>query len=309
MKLNNMGFLDFIKRNITSINRNLQKIQVINSITEAKHLNNGVINLHRIDENNAGDFFCAPHHYFKALHGTQVDIYDYKSSNPQVVKDWSEKIINNALVIGGGGLLNRGSFEKQIKLFESLSGKGKKTVLWGVGHNSKDKSEFGKIASYNIDVNNFGLVGTRDFNMPGEFVPCVSCMHPIFDKTFEETQDIGIIYHKKTLKNKQLIKKLNEFPSTSNTKDIDEIVSFIGKSNQIVTDSYHAMYWSMLLGKKVVVVPNSSKFYDFKYQPIITSFENFETDLKKSTAYSGILNEFRDINLKFADKVFDYLNL
>ena len=89
----------------------------------------------------------------------------------------------------------------------------------------------------------------------------------------------------------------------------DEIVSFIGKSSQIVTDSYHAMYWSMLLGKKVAVIPNSSKFYDFKYQPVITSFDSFESDLKKSTAYSGVLNEFRDINLKFADKVFDYLNL
>ena len=134
-----MGFVDFLKRNITSINRNLQKSEVINSILDSEQFNNGVINLHRIDKNNAGDFFCAPHHYFKELKHTQVDIYDYKTSDPLIVKKWRDKIINNALVIGGGGLLNRGSFEKQIKLFEALSKKDKKTNDWArVIMNQKD---------------------------------------------------------------------------------------------------------------------------------------------------------------------------
>ena len=77
----------------------------------------------------------------------------------------------------------------------------------------------------------------------------------------------------------------------------------------IVTDSYHAMYWSMLLGKKVVVVPNSSKFFDFKYHPVYSSFQDFESQLYKTQSYSGVLAECREVNLKFADKVFDYLNI
>ena len=86
------------------------------------------------------------------------------------------------------------------------------------------------------------------------------------------------------------------------------MISFIGKSNTIVTDSYHAMYWSILLGKKVVAIPNSSKFFDFKYQPIISSFKEFEKDLHKAKSYSGVLEECREVNIKFADKVFNYLN-
>jgi hypothetical protein len=69
------------------------------------------------------------------------------------------------------------------------------------------------------------------------------------------------------------------------------------------------MYWSFLLGKKVIAIPTTSKFFDFKYQPIISSFETFEQDIKKAPSYSGILEECREVNLKFADKVFDYLNI
>jgi hypothetical protein len=69
------------------------------------------------------------------------------------------------------------------------------------------------------------------------------------------------------------------------------------------------MYWSILLGKKTLVVPTTSKFYDFKYQPIITTYENFENDIKKASPYSGVLEECREINTKFANKVFNYLNI
>jgi len=134
-------------------------------------------------------------------------------------------------------------------------------------------------------------------------------MHCIFDKKYSEKQEIGIVFHKDSIKKKPLLDRLGHFPLTSNTTDLDTLISFIGKSETIVTDSYHAMYWAMLLDKKVLVVPNSSKFYDFKYQPVFTTFENFENDLKKAKPYSGVLQECREININFANKVFDYLNL
>ena len=51
------------------------------------------------------------------------------------------------------------------------------------------------------------------------------------------------------------------------------------------------------------------KFYNFKYQPVISSFSNFENDLKKVQSFSGILEDCRETNLKFSEKVFDYLNI
>lgn len=304
-----MSISIFLKRNLGSFNRFQQKKRVISTILEQPQLNQSVINVHRIDENNIGDFYCAPHLYFDKLKGKKLDIFDYKSNDKAVIDNWMDKVSNNALIIGGGGLLNRSSFQKQIRLFEQLSTKGKKTVLWGVGHNSQDIKDFNKISNYNIDTGKFGLVGVRDFNMNEKWVPCVSCMHSIFDKPFEETHDIGIIYHKKTIKNKKLLKKLSNYPFTSNTTDLDSMVDFIGTSRTIVTDSYHAMYWSMLLGKNTIVIPNSSKFFDFKYKPVISTFDDFEKDLNKAQPYSGVLEECRSINSKFAEKVFDYLNL
>lgn len=304
-----MGISKFIKRNLSSFNRSQQKKKVIKTILNTEQFNNDVINVHRMDKGNVGDFYCAPHLYFDALKNKSLDIFDFKNTEETITNNWIDKISKNALIIGGGGLLNRGSFEKQLKLFEQLSSKGKKTVLWGVGHNSKNKNKFGNMSAYNIDTSKFGLVGVRDFCMKENWVPCVSCMNSIFDETYMETQETGIIYHKKTIKNKPLIKKLQKYPSTSNTTNLEDMISFIGKSNTIVTDSYHAMYWSFLLGKKVVVIPNSSKFFDFKYQPVVSSFENFEKDLHKTESYSGILEECREVNIKFADKVFNYLNI
>ncbi len=304
-----MSISKFINRNLSTFSRNQRKKEVINRVLNTEQTNNGVINVHRIDPNNAGDFYCAPHHYFKELKNKELDIFDYKSNDKFEIQNWIDKISNKSLVIGGGGLLNRSSFEQQMRLFEHLNDKGKKTVLWGVGHNEKDGSTFNNLKAYNIDVKKFGLVGTRDYSVANEWVPCVSCMHEIFDSPYIETQEIGIIYHKKTLKNKALLKKLKTYPSTSNTTDLEEIISFIKKSKTVVTDSYHAMYWSMLLGKKVVVVPNSSKFYDFKYKPAFSTFHNFEIQIKEAPSFSGLLEEYREINLQFSEKVFNYLNL
>jgi hypothetical protein len=68
------------------------------------------------------------------------------------------------------------------------------------------------------------------------------------------------------------------------------------------------MYWSLLLGKKVMVFPSSSKFFDFKYSPVISSFDRFRDDLPKLRRYTGVLEECREVNLAFAEKVFDYLD-
>lgn len=298
-----------MKNILSSLKRKRIKNKTISTILNSDQKNDSVVNLHRIDKNNVGDFYCAPHLYFDVLKDKSLDIFDYKVDDKNVTNNFIEKISNNSLIIGGGGLLNRSGFSKQMKMFEKLTDNNKKIVLWGLGHNRKDPSTFNKKVDYNINISRFGLVGTRDYSMPGEYVPCVSCMHSIFDKDYSSVQETGIIFHKDTLKKNNLLKRLENYPTSSNTTNLEEMVGFIGKSETIVTDSYHAMYWSLLLNKKVVAIPNSSKFYDFKYNPVFSSFENFEDDIKKGQSYSGILEECREINHKFADKVFNYLNL
>lgn len=305
-----MNLKDFFFNKITHFERASRKKEIIKRVLNHPiHENKNVINLHRYDPTNIGDFYCGPHHYFEPLKGKQLDIFDYKEENQEIRENWFNKTTQNSLIIGGGGLLNREGFELQMKLFEQLQAKGKKTVLWGLGHNAKSSNTFGKKINYSVDTSKFGLVGVRDYGRKEEWVPCVSCMHPIFNEKPEVKNEIGIIFHKKTLRDKAILKKFEAFPSTANNAVFEDVVKFIGETDTILTDSYHAMYWSLLLGKKVLAFPNSSKFFEFKYQPVISSFSNFENDLKKAQAYSGLLEECREKNIHFSEKVFDYLNV
>lgn len=286
-----------------------RKDWVVKRVLQQPQKNDDVVNIHRYDPNNVGDFYCAPHQYFEVLKGKVLDINGIRKVSKDERKNWADQVSNHSLIIGGGGLLNLPHFDLQMKLFESLGAMGKKTVLWGPGHNDTDRSKFGKQVNYNVDIRNFGLAGVRDYSRKEHYVPCVSCLHPIFDQAFEETQEVGILFGKKSSQNESLQKKLQNYPTSSNTTNLEEMVHFIGQSHTLVTDSYHAMYWGMLLGKKTLVVPTTTKFYDFKYPSVISTYENFENDLTEAKAYSGVLEECREINHAFAEKVFDYLNL
>jgi exopolysaccharide biosynthesis predicted pyruvyltransferase EpsI len=289
-----------------SVLKSFSKRTVLKKIASSSQCNTGIVNIHRLDENNVGDFYCGPHHYFERINHS-LDIFDYKTLDVSSKENFINKVCDNSLIIGGGGLLNRSSFENQIKLFETLGHKGKKAVLWGVGHNEKNRNTFGKVSNYNIDISKFGLVGVRDYNMKAQWVPCVSCMHPILETKSSVVNEIGLIFHRKSMTNQTIQKQFKNFPSISNSSSLESIIEFISKTDTIVTDSYHAMYWGILMEKKVVVVPISSKFYSFKYNPIFSSFQNFEKDFKKAERYSGVLEECRQINRDFSEKVFDYL--
>jgi hypothetical protein len=296
----------FLQKIKNSFLKSISKRSVLKQIVSGDQLNAGIVNIHRIDQNNAGDLFSSPNHYFEKINKT-LDIFDCKSLDSITKENFINTICDNSLIIGGGGLLNRPSFEKQMKLFETLGQKGKKTVLWGVGHNEKNKSSYGKVTTYNIDTSRFGLVGVRDYNMKELWVPCVSCLHPVLETKSSVVNDVGLIFHRKSMLNRSVQNQLKGFPSISNSSSLEAIIDFISKTDTIVTDSYHAMYWGILMEKKVVAIPISSKFYSFKYNPIFSSFQNFESDIKKADRYTGVLEECRQINSDFSEKVFDYL--
>lgn len=305
-----MGYLDFLTKNIKHFERSRRKKESINAVlNHSNQENKGVINLHRIDKNNAGDFYCGPHLYFDELKGKGVDLFDYKKEDETIRQNWINSINSNSLIVGGGGLLNRPGFNKHMEMLEALSKTNKKIVLWGLGHNSKVKSDFGKNINYNINTSNYDLVGVRDYGRKEDWVPCVSCMHPIFDEETINKRNLGVVFHQKTLRNSKVTKQFSQFESIANNTDFESMVTFISESETILTDSYHAMYWAMLLEKKVMVFPNSSKFYDFKYKPTISTFGNYKSDLKNIQLYTGLKDECREINTKFAEKTFNLLNL
>ncbi|MBT8271408.1 MAG: polysaccharide pyruvyl transferase family protein [Bacteroidia bacterium] len=285
------------------------KRHVSKKVLNSEQSESGVINIHRHDHTNVGDFYCAPYLYFKELQGRYLDIYGIRVKNRKIRSQWIDAVSNNNLIVGGGGLFNLKHFEIQMQLFESLAEQGKKIVIWGAGHNAINYSSFNANRQYNVDINAFGMAGTRDFSMNNEWVPCVSCMHEIFDRSYDSEHEVGIVFHKNTLRNKSLLKQLETYPSLSNRSNLQDMIDFIGRSEIVVTDSYHALYWSMLMGKKAIGIPTTSKFFDFKHQPLISSYNTFETDLSKAFSFDGLLEEYREKNRNFASRVFDYLNL
>ena len=294
---------------IPVIDGDARKKQTAKAVLKGPIEHHGVLNVHRHDPNNVGDFYCAPHLYFPELHGKVLDIGDMRKTSAKIRGDWAQAVRTHDLIIGGGGLLNLPHFKHQMSLFEALGSLGKKTVLWGPGHNDPGWSSFKTPAQYQVDLKNFGLVGLRDYSAPGTWVPCVSCLHPIFDQEFPVKHEFGVLMGKKSAQNKERQELLRDLPFSHNATDLNEMIQFIGSCKTLVTDSYHAMYWGLLMGRKVLVIPTTTKFLDFKYPVPITRFDSFKADLKKGVKYDGLLEECRTINQDFAQKVFDYLNI
>ncbi len=141
----------------------------------------GVVNVYRNDQSNVGDWYCALHHDFPKLKAEPLDAYAYQSPDRAKSDTWVGQISRNALIVGGGGILNRGSFDRQLKLFEELAGNGKTVILWGAGYNDKVLRGAGAVKSYNIDTTAFSLAGVRDYGHSEAWVPCsvsAACMSP-----------------------------------------------------------------------------------------------------------------------------------
>ncbi|MCB0376720.1 MAG: hypothetical protein KDD04_12445, partial [Sinomicrobium sp.] len=94
-----MNIADYLYRRLTYFKRLKIKKEAIGSVLDHSLLSNdGVINIHRTDPTNAGDFYCGPHHYFDALKNRSLDIFGYKHEDPDVRANWSGQIIRNALI-------------------------------------------------------------------------------------------------------------------------------------------------------------------------------------------------------------------
>ena len=90
---------------------------------------------------------------------------------------------------------------------------------------------------------------------------------------------------------------------------IDEIIRFIGESEIIITSSFHAAYWALLLNKKVIINGNwSNKFDTLKYPPVLLS-DNLENDIQNCIVPpTDYLNECIDLNDAFYKKVMNLIN-
>lgn len=270
-----------------------------------------LINLHRLNTSNVGDLACAPALYFEELSSCQrMEILGWKASETpdnQARKEWKERFSEaHGFIVGGGGLLECDFFDSGFEHLLKNRRPDQKVVIWGAGHNNWKIGDW-RVLKQNISLDKYAvdLIGVRDYNHPVEWVPCVSCMSPLFDKNYEVSHEVGLYVHDATLKNESFAKSLPVgFRTLSNSANFEDAVEFLGASELVLTDSYHGMYWATLLGRRVIAFPTSSKFYDTKHPVPLCAPQDWERFRKLTTIYSTALFECRTANRRFSEIVF-----
>mgnify|MGYP001057532258 CR=1 FL=1 len=298
------------------------------------------VEIHRTDQNNIGDIYSNPLRYFAnkedKIH--TVDITHAQTSNypddvPVIVGGGGlienemfghlvpiiaegvdasamDKMWENRWICRNGK--NEEVFntfnEQFVQIFakaqkEIIKNKGPK-ILWGAGHNQRGVSKKDGDLKWPKWLKDFDLIGVRDYMQGYEWVPCASCMHPAFDKQYEVTNKIIWFEHKK-----QLIKGGDfgniPIPRVINSgQNFEQTIALLGSAEIVVTNSYHGVYWATLLNKKVICVdPWTSKFFYFKHMPVLSKSRDWENKLDEVASYPEALQECREANINFWNKV------
>lgn len=244
--------------------------------------------VYRLDPRNIGDLKCGPRQYFDSLKSFQeIDIFEFQEMGVGV----DAKVV----IAGGGGMLANDFCARGLE--RMAAGRGTTLICWGAGHNAHGSDRIGRIDL----LDRFDLVGLRDYGHGYDWVPCVSCMDPAFDRPYPIEHEVAIYEHH-TYRFSDVAPSV---PRLSNDcPDFGKVLAFLGSAETVVTTSYHGAYWATLLGRKVVVAdPFSSKFGGFKHPPVICSSEDWRRAVPRARAYPESLAECRVANLAFADKV------
>lgn len=274
-----------------------------------------LVNIHRRDD-NVGDIMSSPLLYFKFPQETKtIDIMNL--DDPE--------ILNNDIIVGGGGLVARDFFSEKMNYI--AENKKRKLISWGIGHNSYE--DLGGNLNYPNYMSKFDLHGIRDYEQGFNYVPCVSCMSELFDKKYEVKHEFVIYQHANT--KWEVPTNPSNFPVMINHKvnqqqglrhkiskfftrmddfqlSFQKIIKFLGEADTILTNTYHGMYWGILLNKKVLAFPFSTKFYTLKYKVPFCEPQTWRDKLPQVYAYPEALAECRDANRLYYQKVLEILS-
>ena len=256
-------------------------------------------------KSNAGDALSSPKLYYNFNSN-----YNFNTISLSSAVNKRSSII----IFGGGGIIDTN--RERNELYKNLHGSNI-LIHWGSGSNKLNVNKINwKISDnekqFNNDtLDNFKIVGRRDYMdsyLPNhEYVPCVTCKLKFLKHNYEIKRRIGIVQH-------MWLKQISNmnYPTICMNLDkynIEEIIKFIGESEVIITGSYHAAYWGLLLQKKVIINGNwSSKFDTLKYK-VQELTDNIEKDIDKcEIPPKTYLDECIQINDNFYKKVLNIIN-
>ena len=211
--------------------------------------------INRVDRNNCGDMMACPllyyYDYFKQYRIKRHDIrfIDYESISS-----------SDVVILGGGGLLDYA--ESMNRAINRVLDTGASVIAWAPGFNTHH--QYCDRVKTQIHFERFAALSVRDYQNPYHlpYLPDVSCKLTGLQRHYTVRREIGIAAHKDY--------PIERFPfdAITNESSMDEILQFIGESEAIISNSFHMIYWAILMGKKAVcMTPFSSKFFSYQYKP------------------------------------------
>lgn len=283
-------------------------------------------NLHLRDRLNPGDWHSAPLLYFDP--GCPFEVADLAQAGATT---------KGPVILGGGGLLGNEAFKPSVERI--LGGAKESVVTWGLGHNGH-RYPFRYRVSYRglkrlrsylrwllvilkfkplyydlgLDyaplaplLSQVKVNGVRDYGCGHEWVPCASCMHPAFDRLRDRRPTHPVVVYE----HPDFMQLDVPWPKRAN-RDLTlvEALEFLASGEVIVTSSYHGAYWGVLLGRRVVCVPWSTKFMAFRHRPTLAiEMLGLEVQCWRARRYPEALKQCREANLQHAARVSQHLGV
>jgi hypothetical protein len=247
--------------------------------------------IHRYITNNTGDLACGYYRYFLSeFENYKCVIHDVNNVNFALIDK------NDVIIVGGGGLLNAlAEWNYGINKAASIA---QKTIIWSAGFNGNSKQKIRNT----ISSQSFKLFAVRDFNYNGyRYVPCATCFLPELSIEYPIIRKVGVVAHKDF--HSDLPSQVHQFEKVTNSASLQEMIEFIGNSEVVFTNSYHAVYWSVLLKRKCILfAPRSEKYNFYKYPPVLFSGD-LEKDIAQAVIYPDALHYSRSLTKDFLNDI------
>ena len=213
---------------------------------------------------------------------------------PAPVQNLGETLPPCDIAIFGGGQI----YSHVLDALIHRSAAARHCVAWGIGLHSINRQTL----RYDIFEAGLSLIGCRDTGIPGtRYVPCASCMARAFDQPPTPEHEVVLYLHGHK---SAALQKPAGIPTRTNLEgNFAEALRFIASGETVVSNSFHGTYWAMLMGRRTLCLPFSSKFHGFARMPALADPADWQSALRSAHSLPGYLNECRAANRAFHAEV------
>ena len=238
---------------------------------------------HLRDTANIGDRYCSPFDYYDWPGATVSDIR--KDDTP----DYDVGIYGGGKIFGGMARY-KGVRTKSTGL----------NIAWGVS----TVQSFPISLRYMIARRRMHLVGSRDYgDRRYDYAPCVTCMAPFFDAPPAPEHDVVFYAHGGKTAGMGITIPPHIPSLTNNCDSLEAALRFIASGRTVVSNSYHGVYWALLMGRKTLCLPFSNKFGNYRQSPHYATAATWLDEVQNAVARPEMLALTRSATADFKAKV------